>query len=99
VGQGAHLPLGRFALELVDAQTESTWDGLTGKATSGPLNCTVLEQIPIRYEFWFAWSDFYPETDLFAQSDVDPRYAFSSHLRHSRPEKLRLPTQVQASGL
>jgi len=26
----------------------------------------VLEQIPITYAFWFAWSDFYPETDLFA---------------------------------
>lgn len=58
--------MGHGALELIDAQTESLWDGLTGTATSGPQKGTVLEQIPITYGFWFAWSDFYPETDLFA---------------------------------
>ncbi len=57
---------GSAALGLVDKETGSDWDGLTGRATSGPLNGTVLEQIPITYGFWFAWSDFYPETDLFA---------------------------------
>ncbi len=55
---------GRAALALVD-ESGSIWDGLIGKAMSGPLSGTVLEQVPITYGFWFAWSDFYPETDLF----------------------------------
>ncbi len=57
---------GSKPLELMDAESGSTWDGLIGRATSGPLSGMVLEQIPITYAFWFAWSDFYPETDLFA---------------------------------
>ena len=57
---------GTRALTLVDQETGSAWDGLLGRGTSGPLDGTVLEQIPITYAFWFAWSDFYPETDLFA---------------------------------
>lgn len=57
---------GPAALGLVDKETGSEWNGLNGQATSGPLHGTALEQIPITYGFWFAWSDFYPETDLFA---------------------------------
>jgi len=56
----------RSALELTDEESGSTWNGLIGIAVSGPLNGTVLEQLPITYGFWFAWSDLYPETDLFA---------------------------------
>ena len=65
-GEALIFRAGPGALELLDDGSESTWDGLTGKATSGPLKGAVLEQIPITYGFWFAWSDFYPETDLFA---------------------------------
>jgi len=57
---------GSNPLELVDIESGSTWDGMIGRATSGPLSGTVLEQVPITFAFWFAWSDFYPETDLFA---------------------------------
>ena len=57
---------GAGPLDMVDADTGSTWDGLLGVAISGRLTGTVLQQIPITYGFWFAWSDFYPETDLFA---------------------------------
>ncbi len=53
-------------LDLVDEETGSGWDGLGGMAIAGPLRGTGLEQVPITYSFWFAWSDFYPETDLFA---------------------------------
>jgi hypothetical protein len=56
---------GSKPLELVDVETGSTWDGLIGRATAGPLSGTVLEQVPITFGFWFAWADFYPETDLF----------------------------------
>jgi hypothetical protein len=57
---------GKSALELVDEESGSDWDGLIGKATTGRLAGTMLEQIPITYGFWFAWSGIYPETDLFA---------------------------------
>lgn len=65
-GEALTFHAGRGALELVDEKTATLWEGLTGAATSGPRKGTVLEQIPITYGFWFAWSDFYPETDLFA---------------------------------
>ena len=57
---------GAAALELVDEQTGSRWDGLSGASVSGSLKDTSLEQVPVTYAFWFAWSSFYPETDLFA---------------------------------
>ena len=50
---------------LVDAQTGSTWDWLSGRSTAGPLAGANLEQIPITYSFWFGWVDFYPGTEPF----------------------------------
>ena len=64
-GKALTFRAGSKPLELMDAESGSTWDGLIGRATSGPLSGMVLEQIPITYAFWFAWSDFYPEADLF----------------------------------
>lgn len=52
-------------LDLADEETGSGWDGLVGVAIAGPLRGTALEPVPITYSFWFAWSDFYPETGLF----------------------------------
>jgi len=57
---------GSNPLELVDMETGSTWNGLIGKATTGPLSGTVMEQVPITFGFWFAWANFYPESELFA---------------------------------
>jgi hypothetical protein len=50
---------------LRDLETGSVWAGLTGKAQEGPLAGTELRQIPSFYSFWFAWSDFYVNTDLY----------------------------------
>ncbi len=47
----------------VDDQTQSEWD-ITGKAVSGELAGTTLEQIHHLDTFWFAWSTYQPETDL-----------------------------------
>lgn len=57
---------GPAPLDMVDEETGSRWDGLGGQAVLGPMRDTALQQIPITYGFWFAWSDVYPETDLFA---------------------------------
>ena len=65
-GQVLSFKPGPAAMELIDEQTGSHWEGITGRSTSGSLDGSVLEQVPITYGFWFAWSSFYPETDLFA---------------------------------
>lgn len=51
---------------LRDQETGSTWQALTGRAIDGPLAGTALERLPSFYSFWFAWSDFHPDTELFA---------------------------------
>jgi hypothetical protein len=56
---------GPDAFSMLDEQTGSTWDGLSGKATSGADAGTELEQVPITYSFWFGWVDFYPNTELY----------------------------------
>ena len=53
-------------LLLRDQETGSTWQALTGRAIDGPLAGTALERLPSFYAFWFAWSDFHPETELYS---------------------------------
>ena len=49
---------------LVDAGTGSVWDSVTGEAIAGPLQGTVLDQLPVTRAFWFAWSSFFPNTQV-----------------------------------
>jgi uncharacterized protein DUF3179 len=56
---------GQSALSMVDSQTGSTWDGLSGRATAGADAGVELEQVPITYSFWFGWADFYPDTEVY----------------------------------
>jgi hypothetical protein len=46
-----------------DTETESVWD-ITGRAISGELEGSRLEQIPHLDTFWFAWSTYRPGTAL-----------------------------------
>ncbi len=48
-----------------DLETSSLWQVLTGQAIDGPLFGQRLERLPSHYSFWFAWSDFHPETELY----------------------------------
>ncbi len=48
-----------------DQQTGSTWQAVTGRATDGLLAGMALQRLPSHYSFWFAWSDFHPDTELF----------------------------------
>ena len=50
---------------LVDAETGSRWVALTGKAIDGPLKGTVLNRAPSHLSFWFAWKDWYPDTEVY----------------------------------
>ena len=37
----------------------------TGVAGEGRLAGTTLEQVASHYEFWFAWKDYRPQTELY----------------------------------
>ncbi len=54
--------------KIVDAETGSEWR-MDGVATSGPLAGQALEPIEEAFvAFWFAWADFYPDTELWTAS-------------------------------
>ena len=66
-GAGRNLTLkqGEEPLQMVDEETNSVWNKLDGEAISGPLLGERLTMIPSFLLFWFAWSDFYPETTVY----------------------------------
>ena len=51
--------------EMIDAETGSVWNKLSGVATAGQLEGSRLTPYPSFDAFWFAWTDFYPNTELF----------------------------------
>jgi hypothetical protein len=50
---------------LKDNETGSTWDGLSGKATAGPLKGQSLTRLKSTSSFWFGWKDFHRNTEVF----------------------------------
>ena len=50
---------------LVDQETGTRWMAFTGLAVEGPLEGQALRRVPSAYSFWFAWSDFHPDTELY----------------------------------
>jgi hypothetical protein len=57
---------GPNSLSMEDEETDSIWDGLSGKAMTGSDAGMELEQVPITYSFWFGWVDFYPNTAVYS---------------------------------
>lgn len=51
-------------LQMTDKETGSLWN-IKGEAISGSLAGTKLSQIPAYNAFWFAWSIFWPETEVY----------------------------------
>ena len=51
-------------LMMVDRATGSRWMALTGEAVEGPLTGSVLKQFRSLLTFWFAWTDYYPDTQV-----------------------------------
>jgi hypothetical protein len=47
-----------------DTQTGSSWNLERGAAVTGELAGQRLEEIPVILAFWFAWSSFYPNTEV-----------------------------------
>lgn len=54
-------------LQIIDEATNSVWSKLDGKAISGPLEGKQLTMIPSFQLFWFAWTDFYPDTSIYGE--------------------------------
>ena len=53
---------------LVDAETGTRWLPFTGQAVEGPLVGQTLKRVHAVNVFWFAWTDFYPDTEVFGIS-------------------------------
>lgn len=55
------------ATELTDSETHSHWDAY-GNCTSGPLTGSHLTSLIMEPEYWFAWSEFHPNTAVYKQA-------------------------------
>ena len=52
------------ATELTDRETKSRWTAY-GECISGPLKGSTLEAIILEPEYWFAWSEFHRDTEIY----------------------------------
>ena len=52
-------------LEMIDEETETRWNGLTGEALDGPLVDERLTRIKSTSSFWFGWKDWFPNTRVY----------------------------------
>jgi hypothetical protein len=50
--------------QMTDNETGSAWN-IKGEAVSGSLAGAKLKQVPAYNAFWFAWSVFWPSTQIF----------------------------------
>jgi len=55
------------ATQLTDNETHSRWDAY-GNCTTGPLAGSHLTPLILEPEYWFAWSEFHPNTGIYAAS-------------------------------
>ena len=55
----------RGATELSDTETHSRWDAY-GNCVSGKLKGARLEPLILEPEYWFAWSEFHPNTTVYS---------------------------------
>lgn len=53
------------AFVVVDEQTGSRWDMISGTVVAGELAGTALERVKSTAVFWFGWKDFHPDTILY----------------------------------
>jgi hypothetical protein len=53
--------------EIIDQETGTRWDGLTGMALEGELAGTQMMRIKSTHSFWFGWKDFYPQTRVYGE--------------------------------
>ena len=49
----------------MDDETGTVWSAFSGLAVEGELAGARLERLPSHLSFWFAWNDWYRDTELF----------------------------------
>jgi hypothetical protein len=54
---------------VVDRETGTRWQALTGEAVEGPLAGEHLADIPATEAFWFGWVDHFPETLIYGEDN------------------------------
>ena len=57
------------AATLEDIETHSTWDAY-GRCLEGKMKGTQLKSVILMSEFWYAWSEFHPKTQVFTATNV-----------------------------
>jgi hypothetical protein len=62
-------PANQEANELFDLETHSSWNAY-GLCLSGRLKGSQLKSLVLEPEFWFAWSEFHPKTNLYRAVSV-----------------------------
>ena len=61
-------PANAEATELIDEQTKSRWNPY-GDCTSGAFKGSQLTSLILEPEYWFAWSEFHPDTKIYAATE------------------------------
>ena len=56
------------ATEVMDDQTNSRWNPY-GECVSGTLKGSRLTSLILEPEYWFAWSEFHPDTTIYASTE------------------------------
>ena len=62
--QTLHFHQRKASSPITDDETGSQWDLTRGICLSGKLQGTRLDEIIVHLAFWFAWSTFYPSTEV-----------------------------------
>ena len=70
-GQGLTFELTGDNLTLTDTETGSTWDGWNGIAIAGPLEGQSLERVKSTSSFWFGWKDWFPNTRVYGDIELE----------------------------
>ena len=52
----------------MDIETRSRWN-ILGEAVAGPLEGRKLEQVPAYNAMWFAWSSYWPDTEVWVPGE------------------------------
>jgi hypothetical protein len=55
------------AAKLTDRETRSRWTAY-GRCVAGPLKGARLNSLILEPEYWFAWSEFHPDTSIFQEN-------------------------------
>src|SRR6185437_2963248 len=70
---------------LIDMETHSSWNPY-GLCLEGTLKGTQLKALIMEPEFWFAWSEFHPQTKVFLANAASTKPAWETLLRAPLPE-------------